>query len=270
MAGKFSKPEDLTAQELEMVQNWHLPDVKDDSIKPDGKTSAMGRSVDWYYGKKQREQEQAEQQEEEIKPLTAVEIEDIRQAAYDEGILQGHNDGFEKGHSEGLEKGHSEGLEKGKEEGIAAGMEEGRVIIIDHAERWQQLTEQLNNPLFEINETVEKQLLELTVQLAEAVIGVEVKTSQTAIFNTLKESIDALPVSDSRCEISLNPADLELVKNQFSDQNLADKGWHIKAEPTIEQGGCIVESRTSSIDRTLKERIKSTLDRFLHDTGVTS
>ena len=251
MTEKFRKPEDLTAQELELVKNWHLPDVEDDKIKPDGKTTAMGRSVDWYYGKKQREQDEAAvQEQEEVKPLTANEIEQIRQAAYDEGILQGHNDGFEKGHVEGLEKGHEEGLIKGKEEGMTAGMEEGRVIIIDHAERWAQLTEQLNNPLFEMNETVEKQLLELTVQLAEAVIGVEVKTNQKAIFNTLKESIDALPVSDSHCEISLNPVDVDLVKSQFNEQDLVDKGWRIKSEPAIEQGGCIVESRTSSVDRT--------------------
>jgi flagellar assembly protein FliH len=268
MPSKTIKPEDLTPEELEMVKNWHLPDVKDDIIKPDGKTTAMGRSVDWYYGKKQREEEAAAHQEEEVKPLTADEIEEIRKAAYEEGLLQGNDEGFAKGHAEGTDKGYIEGLEKGKEEGIQAGMEEGRVIIIDHAERWQHLTQQLNSPLHEMNEVVEKQLVELAVQLAEAVIGVEVKTNQNVIFNTLKESISALPVSDSQCEISLNPVDLELINSQFSEQDLIDKGWRIKSEPAIEQGGCIVESRTSSIDRTLKERIKGTLDKFLQDTGI--
>lgn len=259
--------DDLSSEEMEMVKNWYLPEVENDGPKPN-KTTAMGRSVDWYYGRKQREQEAIDNEPEEVKPLTLEEIEAIRESAYQEGLLQGNEEGYEKGHAKGLEKGYADGLEKGKEEGIATGLEEGRAIIETQAARWQELTHQLNTPLIEFNEVVEKQLVELAVELAQAVIGVEVKTNQNIIFQTLKESVEALPFNDSQCEISLNPEDLALVKAQFSDQDLTDKGWHIKSEPVIEQGGCIVESRTSSIDRTLKSRVENTIERFLTESGI--
>jgi flagellar assembly protein FliH len=266
--GKLRKPQDLTEEEMELVNSWHLPHVEDEEPQKPGKSSAMGRSVDWYYGRKQRELEAELEVEEEIKPLTAEDIEALRQSAYDEGILQGHNDGYETGFAEGLEKGHAQGLTNGHEEGVTTGLEEGQATVEAQAIRWKELAFALNTPLVELNEVVEKQLVELAVQLAEAVIGVEVKTNQSVIFNTLKETVAALPISDSVCQISLNPEDLALVKATYSEQDLADKGWHVKAESAIEQGGCIVESRTSSIDQTLKERVKNTLERFLLDTGI--
>lgn len=267
MAGSGNKAGNLTAEEQALVENWHLPDVEDGRLRSSKKTSAMGHSVDWYYQQRQQELQQA-QEEEELKPLTAEDIEAIRQSAYDEGLLQGHEEGYEKGHGEGLEKGHLEGVEKGHAEGHASGMAAGSEAVQAQAVRWQELVHQLNNPLLEVNEGVEKQLVELCVKLAEAVIGVEVKTNEKIIFHTLKECVDALPYNDADCQISLSPEDFALVSNAFSEEELHDRGWHIKADPVIEQGGCIVESRTSSIDRTIKERIKSTLERFLLDSGI--
>ena len=243
--------------------------VEEENIVRTDKTTALGRTVDWYYSKK-AEEEAAAEQEEELKPLTADEIEQIRQAAYDEGLLQGHNEGFEKGHAEGLEKGHAEGVEQGKEQGIEAGFAEGRELVESNANQWATLAQQLNTPLSEFNAQAEQQLVELTVMLAEAVVGVEVKTNPTVIRQALLESVKALPINDTQCEISLNPIDLDLIKSEYSDAMLEENGWHLKAEPAIAQGGCIVESRTSSIDRTLQERVKNTLERFLQDTGINS
>jgi flagellar assembly protein FliH len=264
---KVKKLKELTDDEMELV-NWHLPDVEDEFKSNEGKTTAMGKPLDWYYDKAQRELEPSEEPEEELRPLTAEEIEEIRQAAYEEGILQGHNDGFEKGHLEGQEKGYIDGMEKGREEGFQSGMAEGKENIDQLCERWKNLVHLLNNPLLELEIKAEQQLVELAVQLAEAVVGVEVKTNPQIIFQTLKDSVEALPIADTTCEIKLSQQDFELVKKQFTEEELADKGWHIGVDPTIEQGGCVVESRTSSIDRTLATRIKNTLDRFLQDTGI--
>ena len=259
--------DDLTAEEMEMVKNWHLPNVTDD--KPaKNKTTALGHSVDWYYKRKQQEEQQLEQQEEQIQPLTAEEIEEIRKSAYEEGLLQGHSEGFAKGEQEGHQQGLQQGIEQGHQQGIATGIEQGKHLVEAQAIRWQALNEKLNNPLYEVNEQVEKQLVELSVMLAQAVIGVEVTLNRQVILNTLKESVAALPYGDAECEISLNPADLTLVKEYYSEQDIEDKGWHLKAEPDIELGGCIVESRTSSIDRTLKTRIEQTLKRFVADSGI--
>ncbi|MFT4928375.1 MAG: flagellar assembly protein FliH [Phenylobacterium sp.] len=260
----------LTAEEeAELVKSWQIPDVADEVKQSSTKTNAMGHSVDWYYQQKLKEQQQVEVAT-EIKPLTAQDIETIRKSAFDEGLLQGHEDGFAQGREEGNALGYTEGLEKGQAEGHETGLAQGEEEVQRQIGVWQTLVGQLYTPLHEVNETVEHQLVQLSVKLAEAVVGVEVKTSDTIIFNTLKECIDALPLNESSCLISLSPEDFTLVSARFNEEELTERGWKIKAEPAVEQGGCIVESRTSSIDRTLKERISSTLDRFLQDASITS
>jgi len=259
---------DLTQEEMEMVKNWNLPDVEDE-FKPKGKkATALGRSVDWYYAGKQKEVAQEQEPEEQFEPLTAEEIEEIRKAAYEEGLLQGHQEGFDKGHGEGVEKGYADGVEKGHPVGVERGLVEGRQVIDGQAARWQALSDQLANPLHQLDLQVEKQMVELSLMLAQAVVGVEILTNHEVIFQTLKESIDALPYGEKSCEISLNPLDVELVIAHFGEKEISERGWHIKSDAVIEQGGCLVESRTSSIDRTIKSRMESTLSRFIADSGM--
>ena len=120
------KSSTLTAEEeAELVKSWQIPDVEDDIKQSSSKTNAMGRSVDWYYNQRLKEQQQVEEIA-EIKPLTAEDIEGIRKAAYDEGLLQGHEDGFAQGREEGNALGHAEGLEKGQAEGFEGGLSQGQ------------------------------------------------------------------------------------------------------------------------------------------------
>ena len=62
------------------------------------KTNALGKKRNWVY-------EPPESEEAEPQPLTAQEIEDIRQAASEEGFSQGKEEGFAKGYEEGKTKG---------------------------------------------------------------------------------------------------------------------------------------------------------------------
>ena len=54
----------------------------------------------------------------------------------------------------------------------------------------------------------------------------------------------------------LNPDDLELVKQSYGEQTIADNNWQLIAEPTLERGGCEVKTPQSSLDMTLKTRVK--------------
>ncbi len=51
-------------------------------------------------------------------------IEQIRQAAFDEGFAQGKEEGFSKGYEEGREQGTADGLAHGQAEGKKLGLEQ--------------------------------------------------------------------------------------------------------------------------------------------------
>lgn len=254
----------LSEEDEHLLRDWAAPNITVESKDSDGKTNVIGRSLEWY----EKQAELEEDIEEEIAPLTAEEIEAVRLAAYEEGVSQGKEAGFEAGYQEGRDQGYQDGLTQGNAEGKKQGLEEGNIEITAKAQVWASLTEQLNNPLRELDQQVEKHLVNLAVQLAEAVIGVELEMRPEIILHTLKESVAALPIAEAGCNIQLNPSDAALIKEVYGDEELVERGWQILEEPTVEPGGCIVESRTSAIDQTLKERIKFTLTRFLKDAGL--
>lgn len=65
-----------------------------------------------------------------------------------------------------------------------------------------------------------------------------------------------------KVKIHLHPEDLTLIKTSYGEQAIEDNHWQLIPEPTLERGGCEVKTTLSSLDMTLKTRVKETLDSF--------
>lgn len=203
-----------------------------------------------------------------IKPLTADDIEQIRQAAFDEGISQGKEEGFGQGYNEGREQGYQDGLQQGQAEGKKLGLSEGEQLIREQLAQLRALIDQLQQPLQKVDAEVEQSLLNLSLQMAQAVLGVEVKTNPQCILTTLREAVDALPYQAEKLVIKLHPDDVAVILQHYSSEEIAQRSWQIRNEPALERGDCRVESTESSVDRTLKTRLQSSLEHFLQEPAI--
>jgi flagellar assembly protein FliH len=242
-----------------MPDVWSLPNVQDKPSREDNnKTNAFGIKSNWVY-------EPPEPEEEAPQPLTAQEIEDIRQAASEEGFSQGKEDGFAKGYEEGKAKGLEEGTLQGVEIGTEQGLLKGKEQIEQQAERWQHLIEQLHQPLASVEKNVEEQLLNLVLQLTEAVVLHEAKTNPDILMTAITTGIKSLPSSDAQTQIYLNPNDIRLVEDQFGSGHITQNGWRLLPAPQVPQGSCQIENSTSNIDMQMKARLKQVLEPFLQD-----
>ena len=119
-----------------------------------------------------------------------------------------------------------------------------------------------------MDESAEKQLVQLAVMLSESLIYQEIKTSPDIVLHALKQAIDALGDEQTKVRIHLHPDDIKLVTEGYGEQTVADNHWQLVAEPTLEHGGCEVKTPQSSIDMTVKTRVKETLENFLHNSGI--
>ena len=267
MSDKLTKgPVTPSKEMLELLKDWVAPDVSEvKKATVVGKTNFMGMSIEDMYKKKQVV---VDEDEEEVKPLTAEEIEQIRQDAYQEGFEHGKQEGIEAGHAEGLEQGHQEGLKAGHEEGFAAGQEEGKQHVEEVIARWQSLTDQLYNPIERIDSAVEQQLLNLSVMLAESVLRTQLKSNKDSLLAALHESVAALPFNTEFAEIHMHPDDLELLKEEYDDEALAEQKWILKPEPNYKPGDVIVATPNSLIDRTVKQRIEQTIDEYVREAEL--
>jgi len=253
MSQKIVKPTTEVESDL-----WAIPNVQAE-VRPDEKTNALGKKSTWRY-------EPPEETEiEEPVPLTAEEIEEIRQAAHEEGFNQGKEEGFSKGYEEGKTEGHVEGVTSGHQEGVETGLAEGKEEIDTLAKQWQILIEQLHKPLENVENNVEEQLLHLVVQLTEAITLQEAKTNPDIITAAISTGIKTLPSQEAQTQIMLHPEDIKVVEEQFGASYVIEQGWKLLAAPQLERGSCQIENSTSNIDLSIKSRMKEVLESFLQD-----
>ena len=236
-----------------------MPNVQNKpSVQDNEKTNALGKKNNWVY-------EPPQPEEIEPEPLTAQDIEEIRQAASDEGFGQGKEEGFAKGYEEGKAKGLEEGKTQGIEEGTEHGLAQGKEHIDQQSAKWQSLIEQLHQPLASVEKNVEEQLLNLVLQLTEAVVLHEAKTNPDILMAAIATGIKSLPSSDAQTQIYLNPNDIKLVEAQFGAEHITQQGWRLLPAPQVSQGSCQIENSTSNIDLQMKARLKQVLEPFLQE-----
>lgn len=251
----------FTVEELEQAKSWEIPVVENPKSKADlRKTNLLNRRSDWKY--------EPPEEEPEILPPTAEEIEAIRQAAYEEGFEQGKQEGFEKGQEEGLQQGHEQGLAQGIEEGQTQGLEQGQAQIDELATIWQQLTDTLHHPLEKADVEVKQQLVKLSVALARSVIRKETTTSPDVILQALSEGMKALPIEEKDYQIHLHPEDLAVITSHFGEEEIQQKGWHLVEAPSAERGGCEIITKNNAVDVSIERRARQVLDKFLSEQGL--
>jgi flagellar assembly protein FliH len=249
----------IKANQPDELDVWSYPNVqKQNNVEEDSHTNALGKKITWRY-------EPPEEEIAEPEPLTAEVIEEIRQAAHDEGFGQGKEEGFSKGVEEGKKQGIEEGTLEGVESGTEQGLAQGKETIDALSENWKNLIEQLDKPLASLEKNVEEQLLNLVVQLTEAVVLQEAKTNPDILMAAINTGIKALPSNDANTQIYLNPDDIKQVEEQFGEQHIKDSGWKLLPAPQLSAGSCQIENSTSNIDLQMKSRLKQVLESFLQD-----
>lgn len=212
-----------------------------------------------------------EDEEIEIEPLTADQLESIRQEAYNEGLEQGLIEGRQKGEKLGFEEGKKEGLIQGKEEGSKQGYEEGLAkgekTALDEGEsksaalasQIQSNMRHLESAISEQTSAIEKILPELVIALAQAVISEELDQGSEHIVNLVQQALNALPTDSKGLTIECNSLDLPFLE---AAQEHTDFEAKFKVSSAIQPGGCKVSSQHSSIDFTQSERWHLVLKQY--------
>lgn len=201
--------------------------------------------------------EVAREEEREVKPLTASDIDEIRQAAREDGFREGRDAGYQEGFAEGQEKGHQEGLEaglaEGREKGEQQGREESRQDVDAKLERLEQVMGELLQPISRHEDELEAALVNLTTELARAVVYRDLATDSSQIQAVVRRAIEALPSTTDNVRIHVHPDDAALITDVATR---LDAPSSIVEDPAIMPGGCKVETRNSLVDFTVEKRFQ--------------
>lgn len=251
----------MTEDAKEAVKSWEFPYVDEDASAVDqDRTNVFNRRSDWKY--------EPPEIEEEVLPPTAEEIDAIRAAAHADGFAQGQQEGKEEGLQQGKKQGYDEGFTQGLDEGTQQGLSAAQEEITGHISALTAIVEHLQKPVNKVDKLLEKELVQLAVSLARAVIRTEVKTNENLIFQALSEGLKVLPIQESHYQIHLHPQDIALVTSHFSQAEIDKHHWNFVESPQFSRGGCEVITESNAVDITIERRVKDVLDRFLLEQGL--
>lgn len=224
-----TSPEQLSAWE-----RWQLPNMDADIPLKGNPYNIPGKA-------RPRTVAELEEEEAELKPLTAEDLEAIRQAAYEEGLEQGR--------------------EVGRAEGYDAGYLSGESDVKAALTRLSQITRVLLEPIPQQDLELEQALLHMVEQICKRVLHRELSIDSSAITTVVQEAIDSINPGNQRLRIHLNKQDLDLVLSHLRDAGEWEEGWRVLAHPTITPGGCIIETDTSMVDARAERRLASVIQQ---------
>ena len=161
-------------------------------------------------------------------------------------------EGYKKGFDEGLEKAHTEERERIREE--SAGLHDFLKKVVESIEEKRRGLEA----------TAESELLKFSIRIAECILKREVKTNPAPAIENLKQAV-SLTVRRQSLDVLVSKKDLILVrkympelKREFLD--IAD--IRLRADETVDQGGCVVVTREGAVDAQIKTQLEE-LERQL-------
>ncbi|MGB5245069.1 MAG: flagellar assembly protein FliH [Woeseia sp.] len=168
--------------------------------------------------------------------MTASRLQDLQKEAYDEAFAEG------------------------REAGLKAGQQE----LAERVARLDALLQAQAQPLAELDELVEKQLVELAVSLTRKLFRRELKLDPGQIVGVVREAVGLLPIASRDVRVHLHPDDATLIREVLSAPD-GDRAWTVIEDPLIDRGGCRVTTEASQINAENQTRLNAVIAAVVGD-----
>ncbi|MFK8029917.1 MAG: flagellar assembly protein FliH [Gammaproteobacteria bacterium] len=168
--------------------------------------------------------------------ISIQQLEELQKQAYEEAYAVGIQDGFKAG------------AEKSNKE----------------TQRLNSLLQQFAHPFEELDDVVEKQVVQLALVVARNIIRRELKTEPTHVIGAVREALTVLPVASRDVTVRLHPEDAVIVRKYLKPAE-GERAWAIVEDPVLTRGGCVVDTEFSHVDARIEARISALVATLFGD-----
>lgn len=148
--------------------------------------------------------------------------------------------------------------------GFAEGLAAGEAEVRRRTSRLDELLLALARPFDALDESVEKQLVELAMTVVRQLFRREIKIEPSHVIGVVREAINLLPAASRGIAVHLHPEDAELVRKSLSPAE-GERAWTIVEDPLIGRGGCTVTTDSSKIDAQAETRVNAIVNAISGD-----
>ena len=160
------------------------------------------------------------------------------------------------------EEGYKAGFEEGHKAGMEAGQEAGKKDIQQQLAYLQQILGSLEQPLTDLDQQIEKDLVNLAITMTRQLLRRELKQEPEHVIGAMRAALQALPVSDRKLKIYVHPDDLTIIQKGLSlEGDDSSRQWI--EDPLLTRGGVRLETADTTSDATVEARLNSVISRLL-------
>lgn len=184
---------------------------------------------------------------------------DVVEQAIEQEKLNARETGFQQGYQEGLAKGLAQGLQEGRKQAY----EDSRPVFLEQKRQIQSLISHFESDLNHSREAIAADILKLSLEIAQAMIKTSLQVKPELILDLIRHVLHTLPILELPAFLILHPSDAQLVSKHIGEE-LSESGWKILEDPSMQAGGCKIDTASNEMDASLESRwqqIQQTLNQ---------
>ena len=143
--------------------------------------------------------------------------------------------------------------ERGREEGALEATRAAAQVRGGHLERIGRVIAALQERLDELSARGADAVLDLSLEVARQVLRRELSVQRDAALPAVREAISMISDHAAHPRVHLSPLDYDLICSELQ-ADATYRGCRFVADPSIEPGGCRIETPHGQIDATLATR----------------
>jgi flagellar assembly protein FliH len=160
------------------------------------------------------------------------------------------------------EEGYKAGFEEGHKAGFQAGQQAGEQDVKQQLANLQKMVVTLQQPLTELEQQVEQDLVNLAITMTRQLIRRELKQEPEHVIGAMRAALQALPASDRKIKIYVHPDDLAIIQKGLSlDQDVENRQWI--EDPLLTRGGVKLETADTTVDASVEARLNTIISKLL-------
>ena len=163
-----------------------------------------------------------------------------------------------------LEALQREAWDEAFQKGYAEGVESGREEVVRRTERLDVLLNALARPFDELDDAVEKQLVELSMTVVRQLFRREIRLDPTHVIGVVRQAIRCLPMASRNVQLHLHPEDATLIRETLTPAE-GEPAWSVVEDPLMARGGCRVSTENSNIDASTETRLNELINSIAGD-----
>lgn len=146
-------------------------------------------------------------------------------------------------------------------EGYKAGIEEAKADI----ENLNTSIQNFMNAKQEIFEYIAPQILDISLDIARKIINKEVTQNPELILETISDVLNTVSKDETKVNIKVNPSQAGIIEehiNEILSNSGLDFKTNIISDDTIEEGGCIIQTKNGIVDASISTKIEIIKEAF--------